>query len=79
MTIQNAQPRDTAAVAVAKHVFSIQAVKGDQTRNDICFDGLSVVLLAIALLGDEWSVSIRAPNAHLYNSDQLGALLLAYA
>jgi hypothetical protein len=78
MTIQNIQPRDTALTA-AEHVFSIQALKGDHTRNDVCFDGLNAVLLAIALLGDEWSVSIRAPNEHLYNSDQLGALLFAYA
>jgi hypothetical protein len=78
MTIQNIQPRDTALTA-AEHVFSIQALKGDHARNDVCFDGLNAVLLAIALLGDEWSVSIRAPNGHLYNSDQLGALLFAYA
>jgi len=79
MTIQNIQPRDTVAVTAAEHVFSVQAMKADQARNDICFDGLSAVLLAIALAGDEWSVSIRAPNGHLYNFDQLGALLSAYA
>jgi hypothetical protein len=79
MTIQNIQPRDTVAVTAAEHVFAVQAMKADQARNDICFDGLSAVLLAIAFAGDEWSVSIRAPNGHLYSFDQLGALLSAYA
>jgi hypothetical protein len=79
MTIQTTQSRDAVAVTAAEHVFSILAMKGDQARNDICFDGLSAALLAIALAGDEWSISIRAPNGHLYNSDQLGALLSAYA
>jgi len=79
MTIETIQSRDIVAVTAAEPVFSIEAMKGDQARNDICFDGLSAVLLAIALAGDEWSVSIRAPNGHLYHLDQLGALLLGYA
>jgi hypothetical protein len=74
-TIEASDPAPTAAGLV----FSVQALKGDQIRNDICYDGLRTVLLALALAGDGWSISIQAPNGRLDNSDQLGALLFAYA
>jgi hypothetical protein len=55
--------------------FIIEATKGDHRSTDIRARGSVAVALALKLLADGFTVSIRSPSGRSYSADQFDLLL----